>query len=65
MGNIILKKHDRANHIIRMKNLRKSFNAFIDMVKVLKQLRVNSEVLRKNNSALNRKEAVIIWFKRS
>ena len=36
MGNIILKKHDRANHIIRMKNLRKSFNAFIDMVKVLK-----------------------------
>ena len=48
-----------------MKNLRKSFNAFIDMVKVLKQLRVNSEVLRKNNSALNRKEAVIKWFKRS
>ena len=65
MSNIIVTKQNRAHHILRMKNLRKSFNAFCDMAKCLKQLRVNSEVLKKNNTGLNRKEAVINWFRRS
>ena len=48
MSNIIRAKHERAERIIKSKKLRFANNAFIEMTKTLRQLRIKKEVLQKN-----------------
>ena len=48
MSSIIRAKHERAERIIKSKKLRSANNAFIEMTKVLKALRVKREVLQQN-----------------
>lgn len=65
MSNIIRAKHARAERIIRLKKLRKAYNTFIEMVKILKALRIKGEVLGENCEFLKEKEALRKWFKRT
>lgn len=45
MSNIINAKHERAQRIIKSKRMRTVNNHFIEMVKLLKALRVKKETL--------------------
>lgn len=65
MSNIIRAKHDRATRMIKSKKLRAANNAFIEMSKILKALRVKQEVLKKNVEYLHQREAIRKWFKRA
>ena len=65
MSNIIRAKHERAVRIIKSKKLRACNNYFIEMTKILKQLRVKQELLKKNVEFLKEREALRKWFKRT
>lgn len=65
MSNIIKAKHNRAERIIKSKKLRAANNAFIEMSKILKALRVKHEVLNQNVLYIRQREAVRKWFKRT
>jgi len=65
MSNIIRAKHVRAERIIKSKKLRSANNALIEMLKVLKALRVKQEVLGQNGEFLKEREALRKWFKRT
>lgn len=65
MFNIIKAKHQRAERIIKIKKLRIYNNSFIEMTKILKQLRVKQEVLKKNVHFIQEREALRKWFKRA
>lgn len=65
MSNIIRAKHDRAERIIKVKKLRGANNAFIEMVKVLRALRVKQNVLASNVKFLKQREGLRKWFKRT
>lgn len=64
MSNIIQAKHSRAERIIKQKRLRTSFNGLCDMLKILKQIRIKGEILRKNIKFLHQREALRKMFKR-
>lgn len=65
MSNIIKAKHQRAERIIKQKKLRIYNNTFIEMTKILQQLRVKQNVLKQNVNYINQREAVRKWFKRT
>mmetsp|Transcript_21292 Transcript_21292/g.32957 ORF Transcript_21292/g.32957 Transcript_21292/m.32957 type:complete len:138 (+) Transcript_21292:2180-2593(+) len=65
MSNIVQAKHRRAERIIKMKKLRLANNGFIEMAKILKQLRVKQEILNKNVEFMKEREALRKWFKRA
>jgi len=65
MSNIIRAKHERAERIIKSKKLRSANNAFIEMVKILKQLRVKKEVMVQNQKFLKQRDALRKMFKRT
>ena len=65
MSNIIRAKHVRAERIIKSKKLRSANNALIEMLKVMKALRVKQEVLGQNGEFLKEREALRKWFKRT
>lgn len=65
MSNIIRAKHVRAERIIKSKKLRNANNTFIEMVKVLKALRIKQEVLKENVEFIREREALRKWFKRT
>ena len=65
MSNIIRAKHTRAERIIKSKKLRSANNTFIEMVKILKALRVKQEVLGQNVKFLKQRSAVRKWYKRT
>jgi hypothetical protein len=65
MSNIIRAKHVRAERIIKSKKLRTANNTLIEMLKVLKALRIKQEVLRENVEFMKEREALRKWFKRT
>ena len=65
MSNIIKAKHERAVRIIKSKKLRKANNYFIEMAKIMKQLRVKQELLKKNVEFMKERESLRKWFKRT
>lgn len=65
MSNIIRAKHVRAERIIKSKKLRSANNTLIEMLKVLKALRIKQEVLRENVEFMKEREALRKWFKRT
>ena len=65
MSNIINAKHERAQRIIKSKRLRTVNNHFIEMIKLLKALRVKKETLQQNCQYMKQREAVRKWYKRA
>lgn len=65
MSNIVRAKHTRAERIIKSKQLRNAYVAFIEMTKILKALRVKQEVLRQNAHFMQQRSAVRKWYKRA
>ena len=65
MSRIIQAKHVRANKIIRLKQLRRHFNAFLQMTRYLKHLRTKQEVLDGNTRFIKEREALRKWYKRT
>jgi hypothetical protein len=65
MENIIRAKHVRAARIIRLKRLRIVHTAFIEMTKIMRQLRVKQNVLRQNVRFIRQRESLRKWFKRA
>jgi len=65
MSNIIRAKHERAVRIIKSKKLRVANNYFIEMTKILKQLRVKQNLLKSNVEFMKERESLRKWFKRT
>jgi len=65
MSNIIRAKHERAVRIIKSKKLRVANNYFIEMTKILKQLRVKKNLLKSNVEFMKERESLRKWFKRT
>lgn len=58
-------KHERADQCLRRQKVRKTNQAMIDMLKILKALRTKQEVLRENVKFMRAKRSVQKWFTRS